>query len=217
MLLPSAYRKIDLSAVEHVDHILAHTRYQRGLYNDYLGIPDKNITIVPHMIDVGLVRKLGSSEKIIRRGDDEIVFFFCGGRSIEKGSYIVLRAFKKFLNRYRCVARLVLVGDPPVCKELKEVREKLVVTKSKSYHDNLRLMSSADVVLVPSQNETFGMVVLEALSLGRTIVASNTGGMREILRGGLGISVEPGDEAGLTEAMEEARERLSEEEGERYL
>ncbi|MEM1521238.1 MAG: glycosyltransferase [Candidatus Korarchaeum sp.] len=167
------------------------------------------------MIDVSLVQGLGHQGRIAPEGGSRI-FFFSGRRTIEKGSYVLVRAFKKFSDRCRCDARLVLVGDPPVCRELREVKEKLIFVRQRPYPDYLRLMSSVDVVLVPSQIEPFGLVVLEALSLGKAIVASNTGGIREIVDG-LGALVEPGDEEELAEAMEEACKGSLGEERERYV
>ncbi len=56
------------------------------------------------------------------------------------------------------------------------------------------LMASHDVVLVPSQAEGFGLVAAEAIAAGRWVVASDTGGLRDVVRDGVsGTLVRDGD------------------------
>ncbi|HJS47324.1 MAG TPA: glycosyltransferase family 4 protein, partial [Gemmatimonadales bacterium] len=59
------------------------------------------------------------------------------------------------------------------------------------------LLAAADVVVVPSLSEGLGTAALEALALGRPLVASRAGGLAEILSDGAGLGVPPGDPAAL--------------------
>jgi len=70
--------------------------------------------------------------------------------------------------------------------------------------DALSVMASADVVVVPSvAPESFGMVVVEAMALGRAVIATNHGGPKEIIRQGIdGILVEPSSPAAIAKAVE---------------
>lgn len=64
-----------------------------------------------------------------------------------------------------------------------------------------RLLSSFDVVVVPSVwPEPFSLIVLEAMAAGAVVVASDVGGIPEAA-GGAAIMIEPGDSAGLAEAL----------------
>ena len=62
------------------------------------------------------------------------------------------------------------------------------------------LLSSARVVVVPSRLEPFGIVAVEAMAAGRTVVWSTNGGLSDAT-GGLGWGVDPTDTAAMAEAM----------------
>jgi glycosyltransferase involved in cell wall biosynthesis len=70
--------------------------------------------------------------------------------------------------------------------------------------DAAALMGSSDIVVVPSvQPEPFGMVVIEAMALGRPVIASNAGGPAEIISDGSdGLLVRPSDPESLSSAIE---------------
>jgi glycosyltransferase involved in cell wall biosynthesis len=65
------------------------------------------------------------------------------------------------------------------------------------------LMRASDVVVLSSRNEPFGRVILEALSLGKPVVAANRGGPVEILAGGRGRLFATGDSRDLARAIRE--------------
>jgi glycosyltransferase involved in cell wall biosynthesis len=62
----------------------------------------------------------------------------------------------------------------------------------------------ADVFVLPTRYEGYGMVVAEALARGLPVIATDTGGIAELLSGGAGLVVPPDDAAALAEALREA-------------
>jgi len=66
------------------------------------------------------------------------------------------------------------------------------------------LFTVADVVAVPSRDEPFGLVALEAMALGTRVVASATGGLKGFVEGPLGILVEPGDPVSMATGLDAA-------------
>ena len=72
-------------------------------------------------------------------------------------------------------------------------------------HDDLGdYYSVADVCVVPSRAESFGLVALEAQAAGTAVIAANVGGLREIVEDGVsGILVEPGDVTGFCHRIAE--------------
>ena len=80
--------------------------------------------------------------------------------------------------------------------------------------DAIELMSGADVVAVPSHQESFGIAALEAMAVGTPVVATSVGGLPSVV-GDCGTLVEPGDHAALAAAIvaaldSDARERMGE-------
>jgi teichuronic acid biosynthesis glycosyltransferase TuaC len=63
------------------------------------------------------------------------------------------------------------------------------------------LLDETDILLVPSRWESFGVVAVEALAMGVPVIASNTGGLSDIVGDEFGWLVEPGDEESLRIAM----------------
>jgi glycosyltransferase involved in cell wall biosynthesis len=83
--------------------------------------------------------------------------------------------------------------------------------------DAVRLMSAIDIFVMPSYVETFGNALVEAMALGKPVVASDVGGMSEILSSpSCGRLVPPGDPDALARGLEalirdpELRKRLGE-------
>lgn len=79
-----------------------------------------------------------------------------------------------------------------------------------------RTMSELDVVVLPSENETFGLVLVEAMRCGVAVVGSNAGGVPEIIQdGGSGLLFEPGSAQSLSSKLAylaeypEERQRLA--------
>jgi glycosyltransferase involved in cell wall biosynthesis len=82
--------------------------------------------------------------------------------------------------------------------------------------DPREYLSISDVLLVPSVAESFPMAILEALSMGKPVIASRVGGTSEVIREGVnGFLVEPKDTHSLMEKLnilihdENARGRLA--------
>jgi glycogen(starch) synthase len=68
--------------------------------------------------------------------------------------------------------------------------------------DVAAMLGAADVALVPSRYEPFGLVALEAMAAGTPVVVSDTGGLRDIVSDGTtGLMVPPGEPAALAEAV----------------
>jgi glycosyltransferase involved in cell wall biosynthesis len=63
------------------------------------------------------------------------------------------------------------------------------------------LMAACDVFVMPSFEEPFGMVYVEAMALRRPVIALDNGGAREIVDDGSGVLVPPGDVASLAEGI----------------
>ena len=86
-------------------------------------------------------------------------------------------------------ARLVLVGDGPDAGQARQLAEDLGVVDRVTFTGVLDgvadLLRAADLLLLPSQTESFGLVALEAMASGVPVVASDVGGLPEVVEHGV--------------------------------
>ena len=114
----------------------------------------------------------------------------------------------------RCDAYLLLVGQTPDYEFLQKVRHRMAtepwgrrVRLLGQREDIPRFMMSSDVLVLPTLWEGFGLVLAEALACGLPIVATNVGGIPEILADTHELMVTPGDPQALSRAIESVLER----------
>jgi len=117
----------------------------------------------------------------------------------EKGQALLFDAFSIVLEQFPD-AQLLIVGDGPDRLSLEQRAKSLGIVNSifwlgqKSPEEVYRLFSIMDIVAVPSVFEGFGLVAAEAMAAGLPVVASNVGGLTEVIEDGItGVLVPPGD------------------------
>jgi glycosyltransferase involved in cell wall biosynthesis len=81
--------------------------------------------------------------------------------------------------------------------------EHLEFLPQQSHADAMRLMAATDVFVLPSYTEGFPNVIIEAMAMGKSIIASNVGAIPEMLSGGCGVVVPPKDVDALVKALRE--------------
>ena len=122
-----------------------------------------------------------------------------------KGHDVLLRALSA-VRRERPDLTLDVVGDGPLEEQLRATADELglgdAVTFSGRISPVAPAFEAAEVVVVPSFGEGFGMVALEAMERGRPVIASAVGGLPEIVDDGrTGVLVPPGDVDALAAAI----------------
>ncbi|MCM8784199.1 MAG: glycosyltransferase family 4 protein [Candidatus Omnitrophica bacterium] len=122
-----------------------------------------------------------------------------------KGHFYLIRAMKYVLEKIPS-AQLLIVGEGKIRNLLLRLIKDLEMEKSvflvSSISDKSLIFSLMDIFVLPSLEEGLGMVLLEAMAFGIPVVASNTGGISEIIQDGEnGLLVLPRDEKGLGEAI----------------
>ncbi len=151
----------------------------------------------------------------IREGID---LLFVGRISKDKNLDFLLETYTAIAQTKKQV-NLILAGDGPYYEELKDKTagmEGVYLTDTLSQEMLPDMYSGADLFVMPSTTDTFGMVVLEAQSCGLPAVVSDVGGPKEIIVEGVtGYIAKANDKADWVEKIESVI-RLKEENPEKY-
>jgi D-inositol-3-phosphate glycosyltransferase len=119
-----------------------------------------------------------------------------------KGQHILLRAVPEVVKRHPNVVFLIAgdetAGEHGYKEYLLNLCRELDIERYVKYQpfteDVPRLMAALDVFVLPSFSETFGLVVVEAMAMERPIIATNAGGLPEIITNGkTGLLIKPRD------------------------
>ena len=112
----------------------------------------------------------------------------------EKGQIYAIQAMSEILKSYDNIF-LHIYGDGPNREFLIRESKKLSFSDKILFHGEteypLRYMEKMDIILIPSVFESFGYVAIEAFSVKRPVIASNIGGLPEIISDGLDCFLVP--------------------------
>ncbi len=195
-LVANLHNYIDLKYYRDVDYFLPGTEDQR----DYLlchGIEDRSIAVIPHFTRVQPIA--GSADGILDPG------FVAFGRMVKKKGFdVLLRAFARVYAQAG-QARLTLGGDGPEMKALQGLARDLGVADAVCFagwvDDVPAFLARAGTFVLPSLDEPFGIVTLEAMACMKAIIATTTPGPVEVLDDSMARLVPINDAEVLAEAM----------------
>ncbi len=113
-------------------------------------------------------------------GDDTLIALYVGRLAPEKGIDVVLDAMQRVVAAHPGRVRFVMTGDGPSEEKARALAPAGTVFTGRLTGDALSAMyASADLFVFPSETETFGNVVLEAMASGLAVVAPDTGATTE--------------------------------------
>lgn len=185
---------------QHADRVVAISGAVRSLLLA-AGVPADRIVVIPSAVDMEQLRDHPPSPwSPPGRGTDPFIATV-SALTAEKGHHVLLRAHALLEPR----PLLVLAGEGRERAALEALSRTLGTHRDILFlgalPDAKPLIHAARALVQPSLREALGTAVLEALALGTPVVASDTGGLAEVLKGGIGVLVPPNDPGALAAAI----------------
>jgi glycogen(starch) synthase len=173
-------------------------------------LPPDKVDVVPNGIDLTSWRVDPAAAAAARARyapEGGPLLAYTGRLEYEKGVHTLLKAMPRLRRRHPGL-RLVVAGAGTHEGELRGLARTLRLGRSVTFtgflgsDDLAALAAAADVAVVPSIYEPFGIVALEASAAGTPLVVADTGGLRELVEHGMtGLRFTPGDVTALAEAV----------------
>jgi N-acetyl-alpha-D-glucosaminyl L-malate synthase BshA len=177
-----AYRSVVAFSINQSDGI---TTVSESLKKDTYTNFDihKEIEVIPNFIDFKRFTKLDKAhfKKAIAPNNEKILIHTSNFRKVKRVEDTV-KIFEKV--RKKLSSKLLLVGDGPeracveqLSRQLKVEKDVIFLGKQDAVEE---LLAIADLYLMPSESESFGLAALEAMACEVPVISSNTGGIPEI-------------------------------------
>jgi N-acetyl-alpha-D-glucosaminyl L-malate synthase BshA len=193
-----SYFSITKFSIERSDAVTAVSHYLREETYRAFGCTDCDIAVIPNFVNLEEFRPDPVAAQA-RAGSEKVLMHISNMRAVKRLPDIV-RIFAKV--QAALPARLMLVGDGP--ERDAAVREAEVLGVSSRVRclgkvdDVAAALRAADLYLLPSQTESFGLSALEAMATGVPVIGTNVGGLPEVVEHGVtGFLGEVGDVDGL--------------------
>jgi N-acetyl-alpha-D-glucosaminyl L-malate synthase BshA len=158
---------------------------------------EKDIQVIHNFVDVERFSRkpIDAFRKVIAPNGERIILHASNFRKVKRVQDVI-KVFQA-VNLQK-PSKLLLVGDGPerpgaeeMCREMGICDDVRFVGKQQDMEE---IMAVADLFLLPSEYESFGLAALEAMAAGAPVVASNAGGLPEIIEQGVcGFMADVGD------------------------
>jgi glycosyltransferase involved in cell wall biosynthesis len=173
-----------------------------------MGVPDDKIVTIHNGLDTGkffLPREAGEVKRDLNLDPERRTVTMIARLHPVKGHEYFLRAARQVMDT-GFKAQFLLIGEGVERRRLEQQVRQLglaEVVKMPGYYSSIEdIYGVSDIICVPSVMEGLGLVVLEAMYFKVPVVASNTGGIPEIISDRIdGLLVEPRDSRGLAQAI----------------
>jgi glycogen(starch) synthase len=182
---------VETRMVRAADRVITCSHFMRGHVTDVFGVGAERVIAIPNGIDPTDLQTVADLPRLrahFAAPADKLVLLV--GRLVyEKGFHLALDALPGLIRRVGRV-RFLVAGSGTAEAELKEQAQRLGLMEHGTFigwtgDDVLHsLYRIADLCVVPSLYEPFGLVALEAMASGCPTIVADTGGLREVVPGG---------------------------------
>lgn len=178
-----SYKHVVEFSIDKSDGVTAVSEYlKKETYSNF--DLNQDIKVIPNFIDLERFKKSNKShfKKAICPDDEKVVVHVSNFRKVKRVPEVIA-VFAKILD-HGIKAKLLLVGDGPDRQKAEQQCRDLGICEHTRFLGKLdeveEVLSIADLFLIPSGSETFGLAALEAMSCSVPVISSNIGGLPEV-------------------------------------
>lgn len=201
-----SFQPVTAFCIEHSDAVTAVSHSLRAETDRVFGVK-RPIEVISNFVDPADYVNARPAiwpgdDKVGARGKKEPIMVHISNYRPVKRSTDVVKIFARVLASMP--ARLLLIGEGPDLGQVTDLADELGILNRVRLigvvDDVAPYLRSADLLILPSQTESFGLVALEALASGVPVIASRVGGLPEVVQHGVsGYLFSPGDVEGMAQ------------------
>ena len=192
---PQLRIQVEKEIAAQADVLIASTEDERADLVRLYGADPDHVAVVPPGVDLSMFQPIDRDEARRKIGYGAGRLLLCVGRLERlKGVEVAIRALALLRDRAHDDVRLLILGEDSRDGDESEkdrlrgiaaatgVRDRVDFLGSVAHHELPFFYSAADVCVMPSYSESFGLVALEAQACGRPVVGSGVTGLRSVVR-----------------------------------
>ncbi|TYT73170.1 glycosyltransferase family 4 protein [Desulfobotulus mexicanus] len=195
-VIANMHNYVKLKYYKNIKHFVPGTEHQASYFNS-MGVAKQNITVIPHFSNIRKTSPV--SHDFSQR---KLVAF---GRFVHKKGFDLLVRAVALLGQQGFDLELLLGGDGPERERLRQLVHDLSIEDRVHFsgwvEDVEFFLQKAPFFILPSRDEPFGIVVLEAMASGNCIIATRTHGPNEVLQDGNAFLCEVDDVEDMAKAI----------------
>ncbi len=192
---PDLRIRVESELAQQANLLIASTADEAQELVDGYGADPERVDVVPPGVDLGMFQPMDRTDarREVGYGSGRLLLFV-GRLERLKGVEIAIRALGLLRDRRHDDVRLLILGEDSHEGEESEkerlkaiaaevgVRDRVDFVGSVAHHELPYFYGAADVCVMPSYSESFGLVALEAQACGCPVVASGVSGLRSVVR-----------------------------------
>ena len=181
--------------------IICVSEFDKKLALKYKIASPNKIIVIHNGVEISV------NQRIYQRKSALTKIVFVGRLGKQKDPMLLLEGFNELEPELKNKSRIFIIGDGPKRKKLQDfikgnkLEEKVKLLGGLPREEVFEILEKSDIFVLTSNWEGFPRSILEAMSCGSAVIASDVGGVREAINAGYGILIKKGDIRALKDAL----------------